>query len=314
MRACPAARPTPNPDDIVTSHDIAVELSAARESTVGATTVRRALPQRHRRTVGPWCFEDHMGPTNVTPTAGLDVGPHPHIGLQTVTWLTEGEVLHKDSLGSEQLIKPGQVNLMTAGTGVVHSEEATGSYSGRLQGVQLWVAQPEDTRSTAPAFEHHGSLPHLEFDSSIATLITGSVDAVTAPSRQDWPAVGIQGELRKGRTVWPLDPDFEHGLIVIEGAVAIGRTVVRPGQFAYLAPGFDELPIDANDAATILLIGGQPFAEDIIIWWNLVARTTDEIDTAYLGWRDGQFGHVDTTLAPMPTPTPPWFTGRTPAP
>ena len=138
------------------------EVTDARESLVGATKVRRALPMRHRRTVGPWCFEDHMGPTHVTPTAGLDVGPHPHIGLQTVTWLTEGEILHKDSLGTEQLIRPGQVNLMTAGTGVVHSEEATGSYAGRLQGVQLWVAQPEATRHTEPAFEHHATLPITE--------------------------------------------------------------------------------------------------------------------------------------------------------
>lgn len=286
--------------------DIEIQISASRESQVGGTTVRRALPQRHRRTVGPWCFEDHMGPTQVTPTAGLDVGPHPHIGLQTVTWLTEGEVLHKDSLGSEQLIKPGQVNLMTAGRGVVHSEEATGSYFGRLQGVQLWVAQPELTRSGEPAFEHHAELPRYEFDNSIATLITGHLQGQSSPSRQDWPAVGIEGVLRSGRTTWPLDPNFEHGLIAIEGEVRIGRHILAPGQFAYLPVGRDELPIDAEDSATILLVGGQPFAEQVLIWWNLVARTTDEIDVAYHEWRDGQFGHVNTALAAMPTPIPPW--------
>ena len=141
--------------------DFDVELTAARAVNCWGYDGPTATPQRHRRTVGPWCFEDHMGPTEVTPTRGLDVGPHPHIGLQTVTWLTEGEVLHKDSLGTEQLIKPGQVNLMTAGRGVVHSEEATGSYGGRLQGVQLWVAQPSQTRATDPAFEHHAELPRL---------------------------------------------------------------------------------------------------------------------------------------------------------
>ena len=287
--------------------DFDVELTAARQSTVGATTVRRLLPQRHRRTVGPWCFEDHMGPTEVTPTRGLDVGPHPHIGLQTVTWLTEGEVLHKDSLGTEQLIKPGQVNLMTAGRGVVHSEEATGSYGGRLQGVQLWVAQPSQTRATDPAFEHHAELPQVELGQSVATVITGGFGSEVSPARQDWPAVGIQGAVRPGRSVWPLNPEFEHGLITVEGSVSIGNNIITPGQFAYLPPGIAELPIDANEAATVLLIGGKPFAEQVLIWWNLVARTTEEIDEAYLGWLDGQFGPVDTRLAPMPTPTPPWF-------
>lgn len=283
------------------------EVTTARESQVGATKVRRGLPQRHRRTVGPWCFEDHMGPTQVTPTAGIDVGPHPHIGLQTVTWLTDGEILHKDSLGTEQLIKPGQVNLMTAGTGVVHAEEATGSYSGRLQGVQLWVAQPESTRHSEPAFEHHGELPTLELGASTATVITGSLAGETAPSRQDWEAVGIEGRIRAGRTVWPLEETFEHGLIVIEGSVRVGTEPLKPGQFAYFAPGAQELPIDALDDATVLLIGGKPFESPVLIWWNLVARTTAEIDAAYLAWREGRIGDVGTKLAPMPTPTPPWF-------
>jgi len=114
--------------------DSLIEISGSRESMVGKTTVRRALPQRHRRTVGPWCFEDHMGPTEVSPGGGIDVGPHPHIGLQTVTWLVSGEILHKDSLGCEQLIRPGEVNLMTAGTGVAHAEEATSTFRGTLQG------------------------------------------------------------------------------------------------------------------------------------------------------------------------------------
>lgn len=248
-----------------------------------------------------------MGPTQVTPTAGLDVGPHPHIGLQTVTWLTDGEVLHKDSLGTEQLIKPGQVNLMTAGRGVVHSEEATGSYSGRLQGVQLWVAQPESTRQCDPVFEHHAELPIVEIDNSVATVITGRFAEQQSPSRQDWSAVGVEGKLRPGQTIWPLAANHEHGLIVVEGAVRIGTQTVVPGQFAYLAPGPTELPLDANDDTTILLVGGEPFAEEVLIWWNLVARTTDEIDDAYLAWLDGRIGRVDTQLAAMPTPAPPWI-------
>ena len=124
-----------------------VEITPSRDAQLGGVRIRRGLPQRGRRTVGPWCFEDHMGPTQVTETGGLDIGPHPHIGLHTVTWLLSGEVLHRDSLGSEQLIRPGQLNLMTAGYGVAHSEEATRTYRGELHGVQLWVAQPEAERS-----------------------------------------------------------------------------------------------------------------------------------------------------------------------
>ena len=133
-----------------------VEVTDSRSAAVGALRVRRALPRRARRTVGAWCFADHIGPDQVTDEEGLDIGPHPHIGLHTVTWLLRGEVLHRDSLGTEQVIRPGQLNLMTAGHGVVHSEESAGAYRGELHGVQLWVAQPSATRDGAPDFEHHG--------------------------------------------------------------------------------------------------------------------------------------------------------------
>ena len=132
-----------------------VEITESRESRVGALRVRRALPQRARRMVGAWCFVDHMGPAAIDETHGLDVAPHPHIGLQTVTWLVVGEAVHRDSLGTEQVLMPGQLNLMTAGLGVSHSEEGTGRYRGELQGLQLWVAQPSATRHGTPAFEHH---------------------------------------------------------------------------------------------------------------------------------------------------------------
>jgi redox-sensitive bicupin YhaK (pirin superfamily) len=139
---------------------------------VGKIRVRRSLPRRERRTVGAWCFVDHMGPASVTETVSIDVGPHPHTGLHTVTWLIEGEILHRDSLGSEQVIRPGQLNLMTASHGVAHSEEATGAYRGQLHGVQLWVAQPESTRHGTAAFEHHAELPRLELGRSEATILS----------------------------------------------------------------------------------------------------------------------------------------------
>src|SRR3954453_3606619 len=150
-----------------------IEVLPSREAMVGAMRVRRALPRRERRTVGAWCFADHMGPVQVTETRGVDIGPHPHIGLQTVTWLVAGEVLHRDSLGSEQLIRAGQLNLMSAGHGVAHSEEATGSYRGELHGIQLWVAQPEATRNGPAAFEHHANLPTVELSGGTAAVIVG---------------------------------------------------------------------------------------------------------------------------------------------
>src|SRR5215203_1750148 len=147
-----------------------VEITPSREANVGRMPVRRALPRRERRTVGPWCFADHMGPAPVTETAGLDIGPHPHTGLQTVTWLLSGEVLHRDSLGTEQPIRPGQLNLMSAGNGVSHSEESTRTYRGPLHGVQLWVAQPEETRFAPAAFAHHAELPQVELSGATLTV------------------------------------------------------------------------------------------------------------------------------------------------
>ncbi len=163
----------------------AVEITDSRASRVGAIGVRRALPRRDRRSVGPWCFVDHMGPAPVSADRGMDVAPHPHIGLQTATWLLEGEALRRDSLGSEQVIRPGQLNLMTAGHGVAHSEEGTGSYRGNLHGAQLWIAQPSATRDGPAAFEHHSELPRRELGAAVATVIVGDLDGTTSPARHD---------------------------------------------------------------------------------------------------------------------------------
>jgi redox-sensitive bicupin YhaK (pirin superfamily) len=175
-----------------------VEITASRIADVGRMPVRRALPRRERRTVGPWCFADHMGPAPVTETSGLDIGPHPHTGLQTVTWLLAGEVLHRDSLGSEQVIRAGQLNLMTAGHGVAHSEEATGHYRGQVHGAQLWVAQPERTRHGPAAFEHHPGLPEAELDNAVGTVLVGSFAGAASPARRDSELVGVDVALRPG--------------------------------------------------------------------------------------------------------------------
>jgi redox-sensitive bicupin YhaK (pirin superfamily) len=286
-----------------------VEIGESRESRVGGVPVRRALPRRERRTVGPWCFADHMGPVRVTEQHGLDIGPHPHTGLHTVTWLIDGEVLHRDSLGTEQLIAPGQLNLMTAGRGVSHSEEATGTYRGTLHGVQLWVAQPDETRFGEPAFAHHAALPRLEIDNSTLTVLAGAFDGVTSPARQDSPLVGVDAVIRPGISVWPLRTDFEHGLVVLSGEVAIADRPVRSDRFAYLGLGRSELVLDAVEPARVLLLGGVPFGEPILMWWNFVARSRDEITGAYEQWRtpNGRFGEVHSSLDRIPAPPPPWM-------
>jgi redox-sensitive bicupin YhaK (pirin superfamily) len=290
-----------------------VVITPAREALVGAISVRRSLPRRERRTVGAWCFADHMGPADVTDTAGLDIGPHPHTGLHTVTWLLQGEVLHRDSLGSEQVIRPGQLNLMTAGNGVAHSEEATGAYAGPLQGVQLWVAQPEATRHGAAAFEHHSELPHMTLGATELTLLIGSFSDLTSPARADTPLVGVDAALRSGSSEWPLRPDFEHALLVLQGSVSVDGQRVGSDNLAYLGLGRSQLTLVAETDARLLLLGGEPFAEPILMWWNFVARTRTEVEDATRQWNaaDARFGRVASPLDRIPAPpVPQGLSGR----
>ena len=285
-----------------------VEVTDSRETVVGAFRVRRALPRRARRSVGAWCFIDHVGPAPVTERDGLNIAPHPHIGLHTVTWLLEGEALHRDSLGNEQLIRPGQLNLMTAGQGIAHSEEATGGYRGVLHGVQLWVAQPASTRGGAPAFTHHAELPQVEVAGGIATVLVGELAGLVSPARRDSDHVGVELHLRAGRASVPLRPDYEYGLVVFSGAVDVGDRRVDPGHLAYLGTGRDELTVGATDTARALLVGGVPFDEPLLMWWNFVARTREEITDAYRAWQAGdhRFGPVASRLPRVTVEPPPW--------
>lgn len=284
-----------------------LEVSTSRLAKVGAITVRRALPRKGHRTVGAWCFADHMGPAQVTKEHGLDIGPHPHMGLQTVTYLVNGEALHHDSLGTEQLIKPGQLNLMTAGDGVSHSEEATGQYEGTLQGIQLWIAQPEATRHLAPAFEHHGDLPRIERGDTLATVLVGEFCEVSSPARHDTDLVGV--ELRvNSRVNLALRSDFEYAAIVLEGWLGVNGAVLEPGHLGYLATGNEEIEFDAVEPARVMLLGGIPFESEILMWWNFVARSRAEIDEGFESWRtdDGRFGTVTSALDRINTPAPFW--------
>ena len=285
-----------------------VEVTESRTADVGGTTVRRALPRRGRRTVGAWCFADHMGPADVEERRGLGVGAHPHTGLQTVTWLVDGQVLHRDSLGSEQVIAPGQLNLMTAGRGVSHSEEGTGHYRGTVEGVQLWIAQPDATREGDPAFEHHASLPVLELDRGAATVLVGSLGGTESPARRDSPLVGADLDLGDGTSALPLQPGWEHALVVVRGAVGVDGRLVEPGSLAYLGGGRDELVLDAAEPSRVLLLGGEPLTEPVVMWWNFVGRSREELGAAYDSWsaQDDRFGRVASALPRIPAPPPYW--------
>jgi redox-sensitive bicupin YhaK (pirin superfamily) len=298
---------------------MSIEVHDGVTAEVGRMRVRRVLPRRRLRTVGAWCFADHMGPAEVTETAGLDVGPHPHTGLQTVTWLMEGAVLHRDSLGSEQLIRPGQVNLMTAGRGVVHAEEKTGTYRGTLQGMQLWVAQPDESRHGDPGFEHHAHLPVVEWGRAAATLIAGSYLGATSPAAFATDLLGMQATIQPGATTFELRPDFEHAVVALDGPLIVAgepsspRITTNPGQIAALSPGLSAIDIEAREPTRLMVLGGAPFPEPVFMWWNFVARSADEVSTFYSDWRDGghRFGAVDSTLARIPAPPPPWEPIRT---
>ena len=279
----------------------AIEVLAAREVLIGTHVVQRLLPQRGRRTVGAWCFADHMGSDATATDSGLGIGPHPHIGLHTVTWLMEGEVLHRDSLGSEQVIRPGQLNLMSAGHGVAHAEESATS-SGPVRGVQLWVAQPESTRHGSPAFEHHAELPRMQLDHAAATVLVGTFGTATSPARADTPLLGVDLVLGTGTSACPLRADFEHAVLVVEGTVLVDGQPVAADHVAYLGLGRDLVSLGARDRSRVLLLGGAPFAEPLLMWWNFVARDRAEMEEATRQWNaaDARFGSVASPLARIP--------------
>ncbi len=289
--------------------NIDVELVVSREARVGEMTVRRALPTKGRRTVGAWCFVDHMGPLSLSPDRSVDVAPHPHIGLQTVTWLFSGEFLHRDSLGSEQLIRAGQLNLMTSGHGVAHSEENPGLRSGELHGMQLWVAQPSATREDRSGFDHYADLPQSESTGVTASVLVGSFDTATSPARRDSELVGVELNFHGGPATIALEPGFEYALVVANGSVLIGDTVVEPGALAYLGAGHDECRFESRGSSRAMLIGGTPFDERLFMWWNFVARTQDEISDAWRAWATGdeRFGRVDSPFARIEVSPPPWL-------
>lgn len=282
-----------------------IEILESRTTELGGVPVRRALPTRARRTVGAWCFLDHFGPTDRS--SPMQVGPHPHTGLQTVTWLVSGDVLHRDSLGTEQRITPGQLNLMSAGRGISHAEETVEQPATTQLGAQLWVAQPEATRHGDPAFEHHGELPTWEREGWRGAVLTGALGSDLSPARTDSPLVACAlAADEPARTRLPLDPRFEHALVVLRGSVEVGSAHVEPGVLVYVGPGHDRLEVAADGGTDAMLVGGEPFPEPVTMSWNFVGRSREEMVEAHHAWARGdeRFGHVVSDLSRIDAPPP----------
>ena len=271
-----------------------LELTSARTASVGDMTVRRLLPLRQRRSVGAWCFIDHYGPMSVDGVAGMAVPPHPHIGLQTVTWLFAGNVLHRDSLGSEQMIRPGQLNLMTAGRGIAHSEESPAKREPQLHGVQLWVALPEQSRQAVPGFEHHAELPSGQVGDLAVTVLLGSLAGLRSQATTFTSIVGAELTAVRGTADRiPLEPTFEHAVLVTRGAARVDETDLAPGSLLYVPSGHDDVAVAAPEGTVLMLLGGEPLGEPLLMWWNFVARAPQEIAAAVADWREGRFGEVN---------------------
>ncbi|BFV55710.1 pirin family protein [Kitasatospora sp. CMC57] len=259
-----------------------------------STVVRRLLPNLGRRMVGAWCFVDHYGPDDIADEPGMQVPPHPHMGLQTVSWLHEGSVLHRDSLGSLQTVRPRELGLMTSGRAISHSEESPRDHAPLLLGAQLWVALPDAHRHTAPAFEHHAALPVVDAAGLHATVILGSLDGATSPGTTYSPLVGADLTLREGAAHrLPLEPGFEYAVLAMSGSVEVDGVRVEPGSMLYLGCGRRELPLLARTDGSVLLLGGEPFEERLVMWWNFIGRSGEEIAEARAEWMEGsRFGEV----------------------
>ncbi|MER7622296.1 pirin family protein [Streptomyces sp. NPDC126503] len=271
------------------------ELLSPRHVRLGESTeVRRLLPNLGRRMVGAWVFVDHYGPDDIADEPGMQVPPHPHMGLQTVSWLHEGEVLHRDSTGSLQTIRPRELGLMTSGRAISHSEESPRPHARHLHGAQLWVALPDTHRHVEPHFQHHADLPRVTAPGLTATVLLGSLDGATSPGTTYTPLVGADLALTAGtETRLPLDPDFEYAVLSMSGETDVDGVPVLPGSMLYLGCGRTALPLRAASDAGLMLLGGEPFAEEIVMWWNFVGRTDEEIRKAREDWMTSdRFGEV----------------------
>ena len=328
------SNPERHPDEITCTAAPAatVEVMVPRDVPLGgprAMRVRRTLPQRHRSLIGAWCFVDHYGPDDVIDTGGMSVAPHPHTGLQTVSWLFTGEVEHRDSAGNHAMVRPGEVNLMTAGRGISHSEVSTRD-TRALHGAQLWVALPDGDRHVDPGFAHHAPDP-VTGEGWEARVFLGSLLGDSSPVPTYTSLLGAELLLEPGTSLdLEVDASFEHGVLVDTGVLAVGGSAVvepvetKQHELAYVPPGSSTLTLRAYDVPVrLLLLGGPPFGESIVMWWNFVGRSHEEILAFRQEWQaqitrngavvadsqdlgDGRFGVVvGDHLPPIPAPALP---------
>ncbi|MEM9303569.1 MAG: pirin family protein [Pseudomonadota bacterium] len=282
------------------------DVLTTRSRDVGDFDVRRALPSARRKLIGPFIFFDQMGPVTFEDGQAMDVRPHPHIGLATVTWLTEGALRHQDSLGVDQVIRPGEVNLMTAGRGIVHSERTPAEardVGATMAGIQTWLALPRALAEMEPAFDHYPAeaIPSVEIDGVQVTLIMGSGWGVTSPVKTY--SETLYAELRCGvGSTLALDGGVaERAIYVLTGALEIDGRRCEPGEMIVLETGtsIDILPLEATHA---FLIGGAPIDGERIIWWNFVASTAERLEQAKADWKGGRFPQVPNDAEYIPLP------------
>ncbi|HYO39749.1 MAG TPA: pirin family protein [Nocardioidaceae bacterium] len=276
-----------------------VEVLSSREVPLGgprATTVHRTLPQRERSLVGAWCFADHYGPADVSTTGGMDVPPHPHTGLQTVSWLFSGEVEHRDSAGVHTVVRPGELNLMTAGHGIAHSEVSLPDVT-TLHGVQLWVALPDSARDGARGFHHHVPPPTPVAGGSVRVLL-GTLAGSTSPVPTHTPLLGAEMLVDpRAEVAVEVDPAFEHGVLVDVGPVLLDEVKLARAELGYVGTGAERLVVTnpGDDPARVMLLGGEPFDEPIVMWWNFLARSHEEVVAFREQWQaeSDRFGRVE---------------------
>jgi len=265
-----------------------------RETSLGALNISRALPIRDRRMVGAWCFLDRFGPLTFSGEKPMNVLPHPHIGLQTITWLLDGEVLHTDSLGSEAILHPGGVNVMTAGKGIAHAEETPNDNRGALDGIQLWTALLDEHRHIPPSFTKLEEVPVVELSGGIVRLFAGEMDDLTSPAPHFSEILGADVQIHSHEICTiPLKPEFEHAILLLHGDCSLEGEALGKKSLYYLGKRRDCLSLNSKNGCRLLLIGGLPFPERILMWWNFVARTPEEIAQARSDWEaERRFGKV----------------------
>jgi len=291
-------------------HANAIQKVSARSAEIGGgITVNRVLPSRQRRMIGAWCFLDHAGPAVFRRGGGMKVGPHPHIGLQTFTWMVAGEVLHRDSLGNVAEVRPGEVNLMTAGRGISHTEESLAS-SEQLHAAQLWIALPHTERECSPAFDHYPNLPVWADGNCQLTLLAGAYNEWTSPAKIYTRLLAIDVLSADGGELdLALKPDFEYGILVLQGEVEVCGEQFVENELAYFRPGESQLRISLSPSSQVIFLGGEPFADEIILWWNYVGHSRAEIIQAQLDWEEAapRFGRISGfDGGPLTAPPLPW--------